>query len=207
MVVGCDGPSVPALTSSTKPSALTREDELAKATEAERVADLADCTVNSASKVNEYRALMAKHEYWSATLAIRKCSEILNDKQLKTLVADGEIKSHVQDIESPKTKLNDRLRAIESFQRDYPERGSKYNALLKKLNANFEQRKAENEMANRFTKKLLIGSTQHDIVKNGWGYPSGINKTTTANGVREQWVYGERRYLYFENGVLTAIQE
>jgi hypothetical protein len=30
--------------------------------------------------------------------------------------------------------------------------------------------------------------------------------TETASGTREQWVYDHRRYLYFENGRLVAIQ-
>jgi len=40
-----------------------------------------------------------------------------------------------------------------------------------------------------------------------WGSPQSINRTTTAQGIREQWVYGQRHYLYFENGGLTAIQD
>ena len=40
-----------------------------------------------------------------------------------------------------------------------------------------------------------------------WGHPSGgINKTTGAWGIHEQWVYGMGQYLYFENGKLTTIQ-
>jgi hypothetical protein len=44
------------------------------------------------------------------------------------------------------------------------------------------------------------------IEKSSWGKPQSINRTTTRHGVHEQWVYGSRSYLYFENGVLTAIQ-
>jgi len=43
----------------------------------------------------------------------------------------------------------------------------------------------------------------------GYSAPE-INKTTTKYGAREQWVFehGARsRYLYIENGVVTAIQE
>ena len=38
-----------------------------------------------------------------------------------------------------------------------------------------------------------------------WGEPEDINKTIGSWGTHEQWVYGYN-YLYFENGVLTAIQ-
>ena len=39
-----------------------------------------------------------------------------------------------------------------------------------------------------------------------WGKPKDINKTIGAWGVHEQWVYGLSSYLYFENGVLSSIQ-
>ncbi len=52
-----------------------------------------------------------------------------------------------------------------------------------------------------------IGMSQQDVLDSSWGRPERVNKTTTAAGTREQWVYrGYHSYLYFENGVLTAIQ-
>lgn len=52
---------------------------------------------------------------------------------------------------------------------------------------------------------VLIGMTQQDAIDSSWGKPNKINRTTTSNGVREQWVYGGN-YLYFQNGILTTIQ-
>lgn len=52
-----------------------------------------------------------------------------------------------------------------------------------------------------------IGMTSDEVRNSRWGNPQKINKTTTANGTREQWVYSINRYLYFEDDVLTAIQE
>jgi len=39
-----------------------------------------------------------------------------------------------------------------------------------------------------------------------WGLPDDINKTTHGSLVKEQWVYSTSSYLYFENGLLTTIQ-
>ena len=47
------------------------------------------------------------------------------------------------------------------------------------------------------TKKMCIES---------WGEPDDINKTSSSYGVHEQWVYGNNSYLYFEDGILTTIQ-
>ncbi|MBG9463525.1 Pretected periplasmic protein [Bacillus amyloliquefaciens] len=56
-------------------------------------------------------------------------------------------------------------------------------------------------------KKIAIGMTKQEVIQlKDWGRPMSINKTTTASGINEQWVYGTR-YLYFDNGVLTTIQE
>lgn len=52
---------------------------------------------------------------------------------------------------------------------------------------------------------VSIGMSRQDALDSSWGRPERVNTTTTARGTREQWVYG-RSYLYFENGVLTSIQ-
>ena len=51
--------------------------------------------------------------------------------------------------------------------------------------------------------------SQQDVLDSSWGRPHKVNKTTTVTGTREEWVYGEygeQGFLYFDNGVLTAIQ-
>lgn len=54
--------------------------------------------------------------------------------------------------------------------------------------------------------KVKIGWNK-ELCKEAWGEPRSVNKTTTAYGVHEQWVYSTSRYLYFDDGILTAIQE
>ncbi len=53
--------------------------------------------------------------------------------------------------------------------------------------------------------KVSIGMTSEQAVA-AWGRPNDINKTTYSFGVHEQWVYGISSYLYFEDGILTTIQ-
>lgn len=55
-------------------------------------------------------------------------------------------------------------------------------------------------------KGVTVGMTREKVKASSWGNPSSVNTTTSAFGDREQWVYGTRSYLYFENGVLTTIQ-
>lgn len=55
-------------------------------------------------------------------------------------------------------------------------------------------------------KGVSIGMTQAEVIASNWGRPESVNRTTTARGTHEQWVYGLSSYLYFEDGILTAIQ-
>lgn len=53
-----------------------------------------------------------------------------------------------------------------------------------------------------------IGMSRDEVVNaTNWGKPLSIRRTTSASVVREQWIYGDKHYLYFENGKLTAIQD
>lgn len=53
---------------------------------------------------------------------------------------------------------------------------------------------------------VRIGMTQEQVLASSWGRPQKVNKTTTSYGVHEQWVYRGYNYLYFEDGILTTIQ-
>lgn len=52
-----------------------------------------------------------------------------------------------------------------------------------------------------------IGMTREEVENSTWGKPKKINKTTYSWGTTEQWCYPNYKYIYFENGVVTAIQE
>lgn len=56
-------------------------------------------------------------------------------------------------------------------------------------------------------KEPSIGMTATEVRNSTWGNPSKINKTTTKYGVHEQWVYSSGRYIYFDDGIVTSIQE
>ena len=75
--------------------------------------------------------------------------------------------------------------------------------------ANHEKAMRTLELAEKARKKkegVSIGMSAEDVLASSWGKPESINTTTTARGSREQWVYGSRHYLYFENGILTTVQ-
>lgn len=66
-----------------------------------------------------------------------------------------------------------------------------------------EERKQQEYLAN----EPKIGMTADEVKASNWGSPEKINKTTYEWGVTEQWCYPNYKYIYFEDGIVTAIQE
>ena len=54
--------------------------------------------------------------------------------------------------------------------------------------------------------EVLVGMTP-SMVRAAWGRPESVNRTTTAAGISEQWVYGVGRYVYLRAGRVYAVQE
>ncbi|NMM64361.1 zinc-ribbon domain-containing protein [Clostridium sp. P21] len=81
--------------------------------------------------------------------------------------------------------------------------------IAREYNIEFAARsKYSNTTVNTSNKKEpRIGMTADEVRKSTWGNPSHVNKTTTASGTSEQWVYSNNKYIYLENGVVTSIQE
>ena len=74
-----------------------------------------------------------------------------------------------------------------------------------KTASKLQERLAADEKKEARKKGVNVGMTREQVKASSWGKPQSVNTTTSAYGNREQWVYG-RSYLYFENGVLTTIQ-
>ena len=69
--------------------------------------------------------------------------------------------------------------------------------LIKKYGEKYGTMIADGHVAIGMTKPMCIDA---------WGKPQDINRTTGTYGVHEQWVYNMKSYLYFENDILTTIQ-
>lgn len=64
----------------------------------------------------------------------------------------------------------------------------------------------KNRLAAAKQQGVSIGMSTQQVMDSNWGRPRKVNTTTTANTVRQQWVY-DGGYLYFEDGVLRSIQD
>ena len=104
----------------------------------------------------------------------------------------------------PQTAID---KAIAANSQKTAEAHEKLNVLQAKV-AEFE--KQEKTRLAELAKKpdVNIGMSKSQVInQSNWGEPKYVNRTVTKHGTHEQWVYSEYRYLYFDNGRLTVIQD
>lgn len=124
----------------------------------------------------------AKHPQCAGNPDIEKCEKLWDD-----------IKNETPD------KKSERIQRVEK---------SRDENMTASIATPTRLEKAAPPGSNTGTGNPKIGMSSTAASDTYWGRPEKINKTTTAEAVREQWVYhSPPRYLYFVNGVLTAIQE
>lgn len=85
------------------------------------------------------------------------------------------------------------------------EESEKLNAKSYSAAAQREQAAAEKATHPRAP---VVGMTYEEVLQTsgfGWGKPKKINKTDSARGHDEQWVYVPG-YVYFHNGIVTTVQ-
>jgi hypothetical protein len=51
-----------------------------------------------------------------------------------------------------------------------------------------------------------VGMTATQVEATCWGKPGHVNRTHTAGGISDQYVYGDGRYVDLQDGIVTSIQ-
>jgi hypothetical protein len=157
--------------------------------------------------VAEFNAHMAARRHTEAAAALRLCASALPDQNLKRLFADAESKAFVDDVENPKSSTFEKVHAIEMLMEYYPDVGRKYEVRGAELSMKLPDEQKRNAEAVRATQSPSIGMSADDLEASRWGRPASVNRTTTSNGISEQWVYGGNRYVYVKNGRVVSIQD
>lgn len=73
----------------------------------------------------------------------------------------------------------------------------------KTVNGIAEEQREEIEAKNA---EPAIGMTKDEVTNGAWGYPDDKNIDEYEWGTEEQWVYDGKGYVYFEDGIVTAVQ-
>lgn len=198
-----------------KTKAIVEANQKALALKAEREAEnLRDeCLSAKKDRENSYQRLMRDKNYFEAAAIIRACALALSDEQLRAMLAKAETQNYIALVTDKKTNAQVRISILDKFVEEYPQEAAGYQRMRPELVEKvIAEKRSEELLAEKLKASLrkkegvIIGMTQSDVIASSWGQPRSINRTTTAIGTSEQWVYGGGNYLYFQNGRLTSIQ-
>lgn len=161
----------------------------------------------AALKASAAELISAKRP-WEAFHSIDTCATALADGDLASIRAAAKQAAHKADATNLRNSPANRLRALEVLEANYPEEAKKLPGLRRQLTAQIardEEGERRRLAAEKRKEGVRLGMSQEDVLASSWGRPRKINRTTNVYGVREQWVY-DGGYLYFQDGVLTSIQ-
>ena len=104
--------------------------------------------------------------------------------------------------------LKDKIKAGEESQRAYEERMNEIR--WKEREKRYEEIESygwplDIEMLVK-ARQIKIGMTKDQVVLS-WGVPGRKHKSVFEFGVREQWIYGDRFHLFFDNDKLNSWHE
>lgn len=153
-------------------------------------------------------------------LATNKQNEI-KEQMLQQVITQGQEKINNKDYSSAQTLLgkykdfgnqtivdmyNNATNEVNRIEAEKKAQEEAERKAREKKEAEERAKKEAEEKARKKSQGVRIGMTKQDVLDSSWGKPNHINTTTTKYGVHEQWCYDGYNYLYFENGILTSIQ-
>lgn len=153
-------------------------------------------TYKDVSDLKDYLQTMRDKSYSKDIYT--KNEKIIKEKGGISNLSDSEINTisvYYPNITSDSEYYNSALNELKLIQ---TEKENRYKAKY-----GFSSKPANTEVKQE---GVRIGMTEDEVLNSTWGKPKSINKITTKYGTNEQWVYGGNNYLYFENGILTSIQ-
>lgn len=140
------------------------------------------------------------------------CASLTGNTSLAAEVSAAHVQALTNAATNKRAPPAERLRLYDILERLYPEPAKSLGTLRASLQqeaaaaqAKSDAAKARADAARKRSEGVRVGMSEQDVLASSWGRPRKINRTTRASGVSEQWVY-DGGYLYFDNGVLTAIQ-
>lgn len=154
------------------------------------------------SRKLEYEKLSLENRFDEAFDVIVTCSSTDGDAEISQMLRTALTESALRTIPDKKKSARSRADAIELVMKNAPEKGREFE----KLHGQLVARAAQEMKAERKRHGVSIGMSKEDVIASSWGHPESVNKTSTAYGTNEQWVYSSGSYLYFDDGKLTAVQ-
>lgn len=167
---------------------------------AAQVSEAELCQTTRQDVLAEHSRLTLLGDHWGAATSLAKCAAHSGD--LAALRHASMVSDRIKTINDKTESPLNRMQAINSLETLDAEKGAAFAGVYRELHLKQERE----TKARRRSQGVHIGMSQEDVLASNWGKPQSVNRTVTNSGVREQWVYGLRNYLYFRDGVLETVQ-
>ena len=138
---------------------------------------------------------------------VSKCTDAAGKISYQQNPCQQATKRELLDVRTPEQKTADAAAAREVERGAVIKRERDERAAVDEARRQVMRERASQERASGPPRDVpRIGMTKDQAARSLWRSPDSVNITETSAGTREQWVYS-LGYLYFENGILTAIQK
>jgi hypothetical protein len=177
------------------------------AAEANRNAVIAACQAEKPALIASANARLDK-DPGAVLRDLTPCWNALGDADLTSLRDKAAAKAHLDEALNKKNRIEVRFDALHKVQSYDPEEFKRHAQLLATLRKALDAERAAAARAEATRKRregVRLGMTREDVLASSWGRPRKVNSTTNRYGTHEQWVY-DGGYLYFEDGILTSVQ-
>lgn len=185
----------------------------------EQRAELARCTNEKQAVLAGFEAEMQAKAYAKARLAVYRCSQRTSDPDYSAKVALAETKLDEQEVAALVKQLTARNAPVSVtvpvYERLLQYKGKPAFRLaephVKRYAKSYEDHKRWKKEFEQDDVRPQVGWTQDQLVARK-GYPRRTNRTVTASGAREQWIYclfedSKCTYVYLTDGVVTGYQD
>lgn len=183
----------------------------AERVKAARVLQKEVCNAKRQDQLIDFKRMLTTDPRAAADI-IRPCALALDDAELLSSVKTAEVAWYEKAINRSDASLVEKIASIDEFAKrhlveakQYERSRARLDAQVKKEETQRERQEQQRELASRKSKGVVIGMTEKEVLQSSWGRPESINRTTNSFRVSEQWVYGGRNYLYFQDGYLKPI--
>ena len=167
----------------------------------------AQCIQQRTERTAEFDKLMSEKNFDGAWTLAFNCV-LADEPYYAALRNKATVGGNLEKLKTTSLSPEQRLNVIQELQELAPALAPPFEKELPKLReAARKERAADEAAARNRPREPYIGMRESEASNLTWGSPSTVNTDRSARGVSEQWVFPNRGYLYFRNGVLEAIQE
>lgn len=124
--------------------------------------------------------------------------ERIQKEEKERLLAEAKIQQEKERLEFERRQNEERERLLAETKKQQEKERLEFEKMIKNKYGEY--------YGNLIIKQQVVIGMSDEMCRYAWGEPLRINTTIVEGLKSEQWVYSLYSYLYFDNGILTAIQ-